>query len=194
MILLLDNYDSFTWNLAHLVGGLGRSVEVFRNDAINADAATDGRYEAILISPGPCTPDEAGASLDIAAQAVARRVPVFGVCLGHQALVQALGGHIVRAAAPMHGKISRIKHAGRGLFERTPQDFAAARYHSLIAEAASLPTSLVVIAEAEDGGEIMAVEHRTAPAAGVQFHPESIATEHGARLMSNFLAWSTARL
>ena len=194
MILLLDNYDSFTWNLAHLVGGLGFEVEVVRNDAIDAEAATGGRYQAIVISPGPCTPDEAGASMAIASGAVARRVPVFGVCLGHQALVQTLGGRIIRAGAPMHGKISQIAHNGRGLFDGAPQGFAAARYHSLIAETATLPSELIVIATAEDGEEIMAVEHATAPAAGVQFHPESIATEHGARLVTNFLAWSKARL
>ncbi len=188
MILLIDNYDSFTWNLAHLIGGLGRRVEVVRNDAITAEAALGAGAEAIVLSPGPCTPNEAGICLDLVAQAERAGTPVFGVCLGLQSIVQALGGRIVRAAQPMHGKISAVKQEGGALFAGMPPFFAAARYHSLIADASLMPSALRPTAFAD--GEIMAVEHASRPIAGVQFHPESIATEHGARILENFFAWA----
>lgn len=192
MILLLDNYDSFTWNLAHLLGASGRRVDVIRNDKITAEAATDGRYDSVVISPGPCTPDEAGVSVEIVRRAHSVGVPVFGVCLGLQSIVQAFGGRIVRAEAPMHGKVSAVRHDGAGMFDGVPQAFPAARYHSLVADPATLPECLVATAFAPDGA-IMAAAHRAAPIAGVQFHPESIATEHGARLLENFFLWASDR-
>lgn len=188
MILLIDNYDSFTWNLAHLIGGLGERVDVVRNDAISAESALASGASAIVLSPGPCTPNEAGICLDLAARAAEAGMPLFGVCLGLQSIVQTLGGRIIRAAVPMHGKISAVTHDGGALFDGVPQTFHAARYHSLIADASILPATLRPTARA--GGEIMAVEHVAAPIAGVQFHPESIATDHGAQIMRNFLAWS----
>lgn len=193
MILLLDNYDSFTWNVAHLLGGLGKSVEVIRNDRIAAEEATGGRYEAVVISPGPATPDEAGVSMAVVRRAVETGTPVFGVCLGLQSIVQALGGRIVRAAAPMHGKVSPIRHDGEGLFRGLEQNFSAARYHSLVAEVRSMPAPLRATAFAGNTDEIMAVEHARLPIAGVQFHPESIATAQGDRILSNFFAWAKAR-
>jgi anthranilate synthase component 2 len=188
MILLIDNYDSFTWNLAHLIGGLGRRVDVVRNDALTAEEALGRGANAIVLSPGPCTPNEAGICLDLVSGAVKKNVPVFGVCLGLQSIIQALGGRVIRAARPMHGKVSAVTHKGGALFEGVPQGFSAARYHSLIGDAATLPSVLRATAHAD--GEIMAAEHASAPIAGVQFHPESIATEHGARLIENFLVWA----
>lgn len=185
MLLLLDNYDSFTYNLFHYLGELGVDVAVHRHDALSADDALALEPEAIVISPGPCTPDKAGISLDLV-RAAAGICPIFGVCLGHQSIAQAFGGRIVRAPELMHGKISPIEHDGNGLFEDIPTPFDATRYHSLIAEASSLPDCLEVTARTEDG-VIMGLKHQTLPIFGVQFHPESIETKHGHRLLKNFL-------
>jgi anthranilate synthase component 2 len=193
MILLIDNYDSFTWNLVHLIGGLGHRVEVVRNDAMTAEAAVSSGARAIVLSPGPGAPNEAGICIDTIRLAVDRAVPVFGVCLGLQSIAAGLGGKVVRAGRQMHGKTSRIAHERTGLFAGLPSPFTATRYHSLVAERASLPNSLRVAATAADDGEIMALEHAAAPVAGVQFHPESIASEHGAAIFRNFLVWSEGR-
>jgi anthranilate synthase component 2 len=186
MLLLLDNYDSFTYNLFHYLGELGAEVLVRRNDALSVDEALALRSEAIVISPGPCDPDRAGISVDLISRAAAA-CPILGVCLGHQAIAQAFGGRIVRAPQVMHGKLSSIEHGGEGLFRELPSPFAATRYHSLVAEPDSLPACLEVTARTADG-VIMAVSHRELPIHGVQFHPESIETEHGHRLLRNFLA------
>jgi anthranilate synthase component II len=186
MLLLLDNYDSFTYNLFHYLGELGAKVEVRRNDSLSAEDALALRPDAIVISPGPCDPDRAGISLDLV-QAAAGRCPVLGVCLGHPAIAQAFGGRIVRAPSIMHGKLSAIEHEGRGILAGLPSPFVATRYHSLIAEPESLPACLDVTARTPDG-VIMAIQHRSHPIYGVQFHPESIETEHGHRLLGNFLA------
>ena len=186
MLLLLDNYDSFTYNLYHYLGELGAEVVVRRNDALSVEAALALRPDAIVISPGPCDPDRAGISLDLV-RAAADVCPVLGVCLGHQAIAQAFGGRIVRAPVLMHGKLSPIEHAGEGLFEGLPTPFLATRYHSLVAEPESLPACLRVTARTADG-VIMGLMHEERPIYGVQFHPESIATEHGHRLLRNFLA------
>lgn len=186
MLLLLDNYDSFTYNLYHYLGELGADVVVRRNDALSADEAVALGPEAIVISPGPCDPDRAGISVELVRRA-AGVCPVLGVCLGHQAVAQAFGGHIVRAPVVMHGKRSMIAHRGRGLFEGLPAPFLATRYHSLIAEVTNLPDCLEITAETDDG-VIMGLAHRELPVYGVQFHPESIETEHGHRLLGNFLA------
>ncbi|MEM8949664.1 MAG: aminodeoxychorismate/anthranilate synthase component II [Pseudomonadota bacterium] len=185
MLLLLDNYDSFTYNLFHYLGELGVDVTVHRHDALSADDALALEPEAIVISPGPCTPDEAGISLDLVRKA-AGICPILGVCLGHQTIAQAFGGSIVRAPVLMHGKISPVQHGGDGLFEDIPSPFEATRYHSLIAEPSSLPDCLEVTARTDDG-IIMGLEHRELPIFGVQFHPESIETKHGHRLLGNFL-------
>lgn len=187
MILLIDNYDSFTHNLVHLIGGLGETVEVVRNDAITAADAVDGRAEAIVISPGPGAPESAGVCLEMIEKAAAARKPVFGVCLGMQSIAQSFGGSIRRAERLMHGKTCGVEHEASGLFDGLPSPFTATRYHSLVADPDSLPDVLAVTANADDDGEIMAVSHKTLPIAGVQFHPESIATEHGAALIANFL-------
>ena len=186
MLLLLDNYDSFTYNLFHYLGELGAEVVVRRNDALSVDDALALRPDAIVISPGPCDPDRAGISVDLVRSA-ATVCPILGVCLGHQAIAQAFGGRIVRADRVMHGKLSEIEHAGDGLFRDVPSPFAATRYHSLVADPASLPACLEVTARTPDG-VIMAVRHRELPIHGVQFHPESIETKHGHRLLGNFLA------
>jgi anthranilate synthase component 2 len=186
MLLLLDNYDSFTYNLYHYLGELGAEVVVRRNDALSAEAALALRPDAIVISPGPCDPDRAGISLDLV-RAAADVCPVLGVCLGHQAIAQAFGGRIVRAPVLMHGKLSPIEHDGEDLFEGLPTPFLATRYHSLVAEPESLPACLRVTARTADG-VIMGLMHEERPIYGVQFHPESIATEHGHRLLRNFLA------
>lgn len=186
MLLLLDNYDSFTYNLFHYLGELGAEVVVRRNDAIGVAAALALGPAAIVISPGPCDPDRAGISLDLV-RGAAEVCPVLGVCLGHQAIAQAFGGRIVRASQVMHGKRSAIEHDGQGLFQGLPSPFMATRYHSLVAEPASLPACLEVTARTPEG-VIMAVAHRDRPIYGVQFHPESIETEHGHRLLGNFLA------
>ncbi len=186
MILLIDNYDSFTFNLVHYLGDLGARCEVWRNDAINPEAVLAKQPEAIVLSPGPCTPDDAGVCLDLIT-AAAGRIPIFGVCLGHQAIGQAFGGNVVRAPGPMHGKISPVNHGGSDVFAGLPSPFAATRYHSLIVEAASLPETLEATAWT-DNGIIMGLRHRTLPVFGVQFHPESIASEHGHAILANFLA------
>lgn len=184
-LLLIDNYDSFTWNLVQLVGAQGVEVEVVRNDAMSAEQALAHPADAILLSPGPCTPTEAGICLDIVRGAPGRK-PVFGVCLGLQAIGQAFGGDIVRAPIPMHGKISTIRHGGRGLFRGINRPFEATRYHSLVIDRASCPPELAVEAETGDG-LIMAATHHDEPICGVQFHPESIMSEHGATIIRNFL-------
>ena len=185
MLLLIDNYDSFAYNLVHFLGEEGASCVVRRNDAISVEDALALKPQAIVLSPGPCTPDEAGICVELV-RATAGRVPLLGVCLGHQAIGQAFGGKVVRASVPMHGKLSAIRHDGTGLFRGLPSPFRATRYHSLIVERASLSADLAVTAETEDG-TIMGLAHRRHPVWGVQFHPESIATEHGHRLLANFL-------
>ncbi len=195
MILLIDNYDSFTYNLLHYLGELGAEVSVHRNDALSADEALASGADGIVISPGPCDPDKAGISLELAAKA-AGRVPVLGVCLGHQAIGQAFGARIIRAPECMHGKMSRIAHGGDGVFAGLPDPFEATRYHSLIVERDSLPDCFRITAEADhpdagqsaEGGKlIMGLQHRDFPLHGVQFHPESITTQHGHDLLKNFL-------
>ena len=186
MLLMIDNYDSFTYNLVQYLGELGAEVEVARNDAITLDEIATMKPTHIVISPGPCTPTEAGVSVPLIRR-FAGEVPILGVCLGHQAIGQALGGRIVRAARVMHGKLSPIAHDGRGVFAGLPSPFAATRYHSLAIERDSLPAELEVSATADDG-EIMGVRHRSLALEGVQFHPEAILTEHGKQLLRNFLA------
>jgi anthranilate synthase component 2 len=185
MLLLIDNYDSFTYNLVHFLGELGATCDVRRNDKITVDEALAMKPQAIVLSPGPCTPNEAGISVELV-RAAQGRVPVLGVCLGHQAIGQAFGGRIVRANHLMHGKLSRIHHDATGVFAGLPDDFEATRYHSLVIDPASLPDSLVVHARTE-GGTIMGIAHRDLPIHGVQFHPESIASEHGHAILKNFL-------
>jgi anthranilate synthase component 2 len=185
MYLLIDNYDSFTYNLFHFLGELGAEMAVHRNDAITVDDALALEPEGIVISPGPCDPDQAGISLDMVTAAAAHGVPLLGVCLGHQSLGQALGGRVVRTP-PMHGKLSAIRHGGAGVFSGLPSPFEATRYHSLVVDRASLPECFDVTAETEDG-LVMGLAHRTLPLHGVQFHPESIASEHGHNLLKNFL-------
>jgi len=186
MLLLIDNYDSFTFNLVHFLGERGGDCEVVRNDKLTVEDALARRPEAIVLSPGPCTPNEAGICLDLIA-AAAGKIPVLGVCLGHQAIGQAFGGQVVRAPAPMHGKLSSVSHAGTDIFAGLPSPFKATRYHSLIVARDTLPEALVATAWTEDG-IIMGMRHRTLPIFGVQFHPESIASEHGKDLLGNFLA------
>jgi len=186
MILLIDNYDSFTFNLYHFLGDVGARCEVWRNDKLTVPQALAMQPEAIVLSPGPCTPNEAGICLDLIA-AAAGRVPLLGVCLGHQAIGQAFGGKVIRAPQPMHGKVSAISHAGSGILDSLPRPFSATRYHSLIVERDTLPASLVATAWTDDG-LIMAVHHRSLPIHGVQFHPESIASQHGHAILRNFLA------
>ena len=185
MLALIDNYDSFTYNLVHYLGELGAEVEVWRNDAVTVDALLAGAAKGIVISPGPCDPDRAGICLELVDR-VAGRVPVLGVCLGHQAVGQAFGGRIVRAPFVMHGKLSDIRHQGEGLFAGLSDPFKATRYHSLIVERESLPSSLAITAETDDG-IIMGLSHRAHPIFGVQFHPESIESEHGHAVLRNFL-------
>lgn len=186
MLLLIDNYDSFTYNLVHYFGELGVDARVERNDAMSVDALLALKPQAIVLSPGPCTPNEAGVCLDLIPAAAAHHIPLLGVCLGHQALGQAFGGRVVRAPQIMHGKTSDIRHVGNAVFAGLPNPFTATRYHSLIIERASLPTCLQVTAECDDG-IIMGLAHECLPLYGVQFHPESIATEHGRELLANFL-------
>jgi anthranilate synthase component 2 len=186
VILLIDNYDSFTYNLFHYLGELGAEVRVARNDELTAAAALALRPEAIVLSPGPCTPNEAGICLEVIAKANGR-MPILGVCLGHQAIGQAYGGRIVRAPEPMHGKTSRIHHTGKSVFRGLNNDFQATRYHSLTIAPDSMPASLEITATSEDG-VIQGVMHKTHPVHGVQFHPESIASENGHALLRNFLA------
>ncbi|PIQ14230.1 MAG: anthranilate/aminodeoxychorismate synthase component II [Hydrogenophilales bacterium CG_4_9_14_3_um_filter_59_35] len=185
MLLMIDNYDSFTWNLVQYFGELGEDVLVFRNDEITVEQAAALKPDHIVISPGPCTPNEAGISVPLI-QAFAGKVPVLGVCLGHQSIGQAFGGKIVHATQLMHGKTSMIHHQDTGVFKGLPNPFRATRYHSLVIERASLPDCLEITAWTEDG-EIMGVRHKTLAVEGVQFHPESILTEHGHDMLANFL-------
>jgi anthranilate synthase component 2 len=184
MILVIDNYDSFTWNLVHYLMELGAEVEVVRNDAISAGQAITSGAEAFLISPGPCTPNEAGVSLDLVAACAEAGKPLLGVCLGHQAIGQHFGGNVVRGGL-MHGKTSQVSHDGSGLFVGLPSPFTATRYHSLIVE--DIPAELIVNATSDDG-HVMGFRHTTLPIHGVQFHPESIATEHGHAMLANFMS------
>jgi anthranilate synthase/aminodeoxychorismate synthase-like glutamine amidotransferase len=185
MILLIDNYDSFVYNLARYVQELGETPLVKRHDAISIEEIFELAPSHIIISPGPCAPREAGISTEVVRQ-VGPRIPILGVCLGHQCIGEAYGGQILRAGAPMHGKTSRIHHFGTGLFEGLPNPFTATRYHSLVIARSSLPEKLRVTATSEDG-EIMGVQHAEYPVHGVQFHPESVLTEHGYRLLDHFL-------
>jgi anthranilate synthase component 2 len=185
MIFVIDNYDSFTWNLVHYLQELGAEVEVARNDAIGVGQAMSSGASAFLISPGPCTPNEAGISLELVEACAAEKRPLLGVCLGHQAIGQHFGGSVVRAQSLMHGKTSPVLHDGTGVFANIPSPFTATRYHSLVVEGA--PETLVVNAKTDDG-TVMGFRHSTLPIHGVQFHPESIATEHGHDLLANFMA------
>ena len=189
MFLLIDNYDSFTYNLRHYLGELGAEVEVRRNDALGAEEALALNPQGIVISPGPCDPDRAGICLELTAKA-AGRLPILGVCLGHQCIGQVFGGRVVRAPAPMHGKVSEIRHRADGVFAGIPSPFTATRYHSLTVARDGLPDCLEVTAESADG-VIQGLAHRDLPVHGVQFHPESIASEHGHRLLGNFLEMAT---
>jgi anthranilate synthase component 2 len=194
MLLIIDNYDSFTYNLVHFLGELGAETEVRRNDALTVDEAIAMAPSAIVLSPGPCDPDKAGICLDLVAR-VKETIPLLGVCLGHQAIAQALGGRIVRAGLPMHGKPSLVRHNGKGVFRGLPDPYSAIRYHSLIVDPQSLPAELEITAQTDEG-VIMGVAHKSLPVHGVQFHPESIDTEHGHKLLANFLdltrEWSEA--
>jgi anthranilate synthase component 2 len=185
MFILIDNYDSFTYNLFHYLGELGARLEVHRNDKISVDEVMAKHPQGIILSPGPCTPDTAGICLNLIKRA-AGKVPIFGVCLGHQAIGQVYGGDVVRAPKPMHGKLSTVHHTGKGVFRDVPNDFNATRYHSLTIEPASFPSELEITAESEDG-VIQGLQHKTLPIFGVQFHPESIASEHGHKILANFL-------
>jgi anthranilate synthase component 2 len=186
MILVIDNYDSFTFNLVHYLMELGAETQVVRNDALTVAEAMALAPQAILLSPGPCTPNEAGICLDLIAAAAEARLPLLGVCLGHQSLGQAFGGTVIRAPEVMHGKTSTISHDGSGVFAGLPSPYQATRYHSLIVREADLPACFAVNARSEDG-IIMGMRHKELPLHGVQFHPESIATEHGHALLANFL-------
>ena len=185
MLLMIDNYDSFTFNLVQYFGELGAEVKVVRNDELSVEEIDALRPSHVVLSPGPCTPNEAGVTLRTI-ERLAGRVPILGVCLGHQAIGQAFGGKVVRAKQVMHGKVSRIAHDGRGVFSNIENRFVATRYHSLVVERESLPACLEVTAESEDG-EIMGLRHKSAPVEGVQFHPEALLTEHGHQLLKNFI-------
>ncbi|MGB3247499.1 MAG: aminodeoxychorismate/anthranilate synthase component II [Sulfitobacter sp.] len=186
MLLLIDNYDSFTYNLVHYLGGLGADVVVHRNDRLSVADALAMNPAGILLSPGPCDPDQAGICLDLTLAAAAHRIPLLGVCLGHQTLGQAFGGKVVRAGDIVHGKLGQMHHENKGVFKGLPSPFAATRYHSLIVERESLPDCLEVTATLGNG-MIMGLQHRELPLHGVQFHPESIRSEHGHALLQNFL-------
>jgi anthranilate synthase component 2 len=185
MILLIDNYDSFTYNLVHTFGELGVQCDVRRNDSLTPAQAIELRPEALVLSPGPCTPNEAGICCELIRMA-AGTIPILGVCLGHQAIGQVFGGDVIRASRPMHGKVSQVFHDGTGVFAGLKTPFNATRYHSLILKPETLPDALAVTARTEDG-IIMGVAHKTLPVFGVQFHPESIASEHGHDLLANFV-------
>ena len=187
MLLLIDNYDSFTYNLVHYLGELGADVLVKRNDALDVQDAMALQPEAILLSPGPCDPDQAGICLALIGAASETRTPLMGVCLGHQSIGQAFGGKVIRCHEIVHGKMGTMHHEGEGLFKDVPTPFEATRYHSLIVERATLPACLTVTAELSDG-TIMGLQHNSLPIHGVQFHPESIASEHGHQLLKNFLS------
>lgn len=192
MFLLIDNYDSFTYNLLHYLGDLGADVEVHRNDALTVDEALALAPEAIVISPGPGTPDDTGICQDLLRAAAASKLPVFGVCLGHQTIGQIFGARVSRAPVPMHGKVDEIRHEGAGVFKGLPSPLTATRYHSLVVEKNGLPDCLAVTAETADG-LIMGLSHIDLPIHGVQFHPESIATEIGHDLLANFIELATGR-
>lgn len=187
MIIMIDNYDSFTYNLVQYVGELGEELQVYRNDKITIAQIEQLAPDYLMISPGPCTPNEAGISMEVIRQ-FAGKIPILGVCLGHQSIGQVFGGKVIRAERLMHGKTSPVHHDGRTIFQGIPSPFTAARYHSLIVEAATLPDELEVSARTAEG-EIMALRHRQYAIEGVQFHPESIITEHGKQLLKNFLAY-----
>ncbi|WP_340251863.1 anthranilate synthase component II [Sulfitobacter pontiacus] len=186
MLLLIDNYDSFTYNLVHYLGDLGAEVEIRRNDQIDVQAAMAMNPAGIILSPGPCDPDQAGICLALTAAAAETSTPLLGVCLGHQTLGQAFGGNVVRAGEIVHGKMGMMHHKGQGVFAGLPSPFAATRYHSLIVDRATLPDCLEITAELEDG-TIMGLQHRDLPLHGVQFHPESIRSDHGHQMLQNFL-------
>jgi anthranilate synthase component 2 len=194
-VTLIDNYDSFTFNVLHAIGALGADVTVHRNDKITVDEVLASRPDAIVISPGPCTPKEAGISCELIRRA-GPEIPIFGVCLGLQAIGDVYGGRVIRAPLPIHGKVAQVNHSGRSVFRGINEPFEATRYHSLIVERASLPDVLEVTGETTDG-LVMALAHREFPVHGVQFHPESIASQHGATLFGNFLRiaaeWNTSR-
>jgi len=190
MLLLIDNYDSFTYNLVHFLGDLGARCAVHRNDQISVDEAMALKPDGIVLSPGPCTPNEAGICMDLIKAAAKAQVPLFGVCLGHQAIGQVFGGKVVRAPVPMHGKLSGVSHKGQSVFEDVPSPFEATRYHSLIVEPQSLPVELEITART--GDIIMGLRHKSLPIHGVQFHPESIASEHGRVILKNFLDLAAA--
>ncbi len=185
MVVLIDNYDSFTFNLVHYLGGLGADVVVHRNDKVSVSDVIAAKPDAIVLSPGPCTPNEAGVCLNLIEQ-TAPSIPILGVCLGHQAIGQAFGGAVVRAPAPVHGKLSEVHHQGAGVFHGINGSFKATRYHSLVVERTSMPDALTVTAETDDR-LVMGLAHKTLPVHGVQFHPESIASEHGHLILKNFL-------
>jgi anthranilate synthase component 2 len=191
MILLIDNYDSFTWNLVHYLGELGAEVKVVRNDAVDVQQAMAIGAEAIVLSPGPCDPAQAGICLPLTLAAAEAGLPLLGVCLGHQTIGAAFGGRVVRCHEIVHGKMGTIHHRGQGVFAGLPSPFQATRYHSLIVERPTLPAALEITAELSDG-TIMGLRHRERPIEGVQFHPESIASEHGHRLLKNFLSRTMA--
>lgn len=192
MLLLIDNYDSFTYNLVHYLGELGADVHVRRNDMLTVGEALDLRPDGIVLSPGPCDPDKAGICLPLIDAAAKAGIPLLGVCLGHQAIGQAFGGKVVRAPVPMHGKVDAMHHTGKGVLKGLPSPFRATRYHSLIVDRESLPSCLEVVGETADG-LVMALRHKELPIHGVQFHPESIESEHGHTILDNFLA-TTRRL
>jgi len=186
MLLLIDNYDSFTYNLVHYLGELGADVQVHRNDALNVQEAMAMRPEAILLSPGPCDPAQAGICLALTAAAAETRIPLMGVCLGHQTIGEAFGGKVVRCHDIVHGKMGTMRHTGKGLFNGLPSPFEATRYHSLTVDRDTLPDCLEITADLDDG-VIMGLQHKTLPIHGVQFHPESIRSEHGHQMLQNFL-------
>ena len=191
MVLMIDNYDSFTFNLVQYLGELGAEVRVFRNDELTVHDIEALAPSHVVLSPGPCTPNEAGITLETIGR-LAGRIPILGVCLGHQAIGQAFGGKVVRAKHVMHGKVSRVRHDKHGVFTEIPNDFVATRYHSLVVERASLPDCLEISAESEDG-EIMGLRHRKLMVEGVQFHPEALLTEHGHKLLQNFIQGTEGR-
>lgn len=188
MILIIDNYDSFTYNLVQLLAPFGQQAKVIRNDDMTAEEAVALKPQAVILSPGPCTPNEAGICLDMVELAAKTGLPLFGVCLGHQSIAQAHGANIIRAGRPMHGKVSQVKAVADPIFEGLDETFTATRYHSLSVEPSSVPDAIEVLAEAEDDGEIMALKVKDKPIYGVQFHPESYLSEGGLTMLSNFLA------
>ncbi len=194
-VALIDNYDSFTWNLVHYLGELGADIDVYRNDALTVDELRAKQPDAIVLSPGPCTPNEAGICLEVI-EKLGSETPIFGVCLGQQSIGQAYGGSVVRAPSPVHGKLSLVKHSGEGVMRGINGPFQATRYHSLVVERETMPKDLKVTAQTDDG-LVMSLSHKEHPVHGVQFHPESIASEHGSTILKNFLdlasAWNKTR-